>query len=158
MKNYLLILAVLVAFIPSSAFAQLRSKSEIRPKTEIISAYGTTQLLKTGTKYDIYISSSNRFDSTDFICLGTNAKSALTTMLDILNLLNNMKNGEKVTVEDAAGSNIHLFKYTKSSFRVTFTLQAGDRYLMRKAMQEFIKVLAQEYKNEMENQSNSSEQ
>lgn len=149
MKKYLLIIAVMMAFIPSSAFAQLRSQSVIESKTETIGFGMHSYMLQTGEYYSLYMRSTNEFDEMDTLTLGIGVKSALTTMMDLINLFNRMHPGEKVSVEDVSGKKIYLWKATKHLFEVDFEYQAGRRYLTKKEMQNYIKILAQRYKDEM---------
>ena len=118
MKKILLTLAVVLMALPLSA--QLKTTGKNSFKTLGTVRMGVVLVTQGDAGIAMGVNTNNRFDNPGFFFLGGDKESALQTVKDLIDVLENGEEGDMITVECAPGHKCDLIPKKQLGIKTLF--------------------------------------
>lgn len=140
MKKILLSLILTTLFGVSSIYSQLY-QIEKKPQTETLLKLrgNTVRLEKTESRYWIVLPTSNRFDDPFFILLGDGKEESISTIDQMINLIDNLQNDESITAMNA-GRELSINKRSGMGSSVLYLQMDGYAGIAGIMKKELVKI------------------
>lgn len=138
MKRLLFIIIYLM--LPFISHAQL-NVTKVNDEIVTISSLrvGNISLKKQGDTYYLGIMSNNQFDLPQIFYLGTSRESAISTLNDMVELIETI--GKSTVVVDNGGRSLSLYKVSSMALGIDFNTGAGTYWIATNEAKKFIKAL-----------------
>ena len=138
MKKFLSFWAIVMIALPLSA--QLKQTSKVKVTTLATIRMGVITVAQSEKGISMSLTTNNRFDNPGFFFLGETKESALASIDDLIQLLDESTEGEAITVESSPGEQCQLIPQKQLGLKTIYFKFDGCAGMQNMSKAEFEKV------------------